>query len=268
MELAKNDKSSRFQIPKKLYGRETQLQVFEEKFLDATEGRIEIFLISGRSGIGKSALINEIQKPVTREKAYFTSGKFDLYKKSIPYRAINLALQGLVRQLLSESESSVKEWKKILSEALGVNAKLIIDVVPELSQLLGEAQAPPELDSLETENRFHLVFRKFLRTICTKEHPVVLFLDDMQWADSSSILLLKEVLTDPEISHFFIILSYRDNEVFPTDPFFRLLEELREIQVPITEIRLEPLRERDVALLVSETLVVPESEIRPIAEVL
>ncbi|PJZ79586.1 protein kinase domain-containing protein [Leptospira meyeri] len=268
MELAKNDKSSRFQIPKKLYGRESQLHVFEEKFLDAKEGRIETFLISGRSGIGKSALINEIQKPVTREKAYFASGKFDLYKKSIPYRAINLALQGLVRQLLSESESAVKEWKKNLSDALGANAKLIIDVVPELSQLLGDKPTPPELDSLETENRFHLVFRKFLRTICTKEHPVVLFLDDMQWADSSSILLLKEVLTDPEISYFFIILSYRDNEVFPTDPFFRLLEELREIQIAITEIRLEPLRERDVALLVSETLMVPESEIRPIAEVL
>lgn len=204
MELAKNDKSSRFQIPKKLYGRESQLQTFQEKFLNSTEGKIETFLISGRSGIGKSALINEIQKPVTIERAYFTSGKYDLYKKSIPYRAINLALQSLVKQLLAENETAVTNWKKTLIETLGANAKLIVDVVPELSQLLGEVTQPPELDTQETENRFHIVFRKFLRTICTKEHPVVMFLDDLQWADSSSILLLKEVITDPEISYFLL----------------------------------------------------------------
>lgn len=268
MELAKNDKSSRFQIPKKLYGRESQLKTFEEKFLNATEGKIETFLISGRSGIGKSALINEIQKPVTIERAYFTTGKFDLYKKSIPYRAINLALQGLVKQLLSENETSVKEWKKILTQTLGANAKLIIDVVPELAQLLGEVETPPELDTVETENRFHLVFRKFLRTVCTKEHPVVMFLDDLQWADSSSILLLKEAITDPEISYFFIILSYRDNEVSPTDPFFRMLEELRETKTSITEIRLEPLTESDISILVSDTLSLPESEIKGISEII
>lgn len=268
MELAKNDKSSRFQIPKKLYGRETQLKTFEEKFLNATEGRIETFLISGRSGIGKSALINEIQKPVTIERAYFTSGKYDLYKKSIPYRAIHLALQSLVRQLLSENETAVKEWKKTITDTLGGNAKLIVDVVPELSQLLGEVTDPPELDTQETENRFHIVFRKFLRTVCTKEHPVVMFLDDLQWADSSSILLLKEVITDPEISYFFIILSYRDNEVNPTDPFFRLLEELRDSKISITEIKLEPLKETDISLLVSETLSLPESEISIIAEII
>lgn len=268
MELAKNDKSSRFQIPKKLYGRESQLKTFEQKFLNTTEGKIEIFLISGRSGIGKSALINEIQKPVTIERAYFTSGKFDLYKKSIPYRAIYLALQGLVKQLLSENETAVSHWKTKLIDALGSNAKLIVDVVPELSQLLGEVPKPPELDTIETENRFHLVFRKFLRTVCTKEHPVVMFLDDLQWADSSSILLLKEVLTDPEISYFFIILSYRDNEIYPTDPFFRLLEELRETKTSITEIRLEPLKESDISLLVSETLSLPEAEIKGISEII
>ncbi|MDF3818946.1 AAA family ATPase [Leptospira sp. 96542] len=266
--IAERDFSSKFKLPKKLYGRNKELKLFEERFLAAAAGNLEVMLVSGRSGIGKSALINEIRKPVTQYKGYFTSGKFDIYKKAIPFRAITLSFQQLIQQFLTESESSVNLWKAKLDQSLGSNAKLVYDIVPDLEKLLGKQSAPIGLDPQETENRFLITFRNFLRSLCTVDHPITIFLDDMQWADNSSVQLLRFILTDPEIKYLYVVLSYRDNEVLPTDPFYQLLDELKEKQISISEIFLNPLDTNEISKLVSDTLSVTTEEAKPVASVI
>lgn len=266
--LAENDISAKFQISKKLYGRETEIHIFEEKLKSVAQGNLELLLISGRSGIGKSALINEIQKPINASRGTFTSGKFDLHKKSIPYRAFAISLQKLVRKILSETEGSVEVWKQQIQDALGQNAQVVIDIIPELETLLGKQEPLPELNIQETENRFHGTVLSLLRTICTKDHPFVMFLDDLQWADLSSVRLLRSILFDSGLSYLFLVLSYRDNEINSTDLFAKLLEDISEKSIFATHINLNPLPTSEIAHLVSDSLKLPIKEVKPIAEII
>src|SRR5919199_1280659 len=188
------------------------------------ERGIEMMLVAGYSGIGKSSLVAEIHKPNTRLRGYFTEGKFDQFQRNIPYSAIVSAFKGLVRQLLSENSSQLAQWREKLLAALGANGQVIIDVIPEVELIVGKQPPVPELGSTGSQNRFNLVFGQFIRAFCTKEHPLVIFLNDLQWADSATLKLIELMMTDNETQYLFLIGAYRDNEVNPAHPLMMTLE--------------------------------------------
>ncbi|HNM05607.1 MAG TPA: serine/threonine-protein kinase PknK, partial [Leptospiraceae bacterium] len=252
--LGENDHSGRFQIPEKLYGRSKEILHIIRNFKKSAEGTAELLLISGRSGIGKSALVNEINKPIVEYKGYFASGKYDQYKRTIPYRAFSQVFQSLIGQILAGSSESVKEWKTRLSEALGQNGKIITDMIPELESLIGLQQSVPDLPPAESENRFNLVFQSFIKAFCTEKNPIAVFLDDVQWADLPSLKMIQNLFLTKEIKYFFLMLSFRDNEVLPSDPFSIMLDDLKKSGRTIDSIVLESLEFEDVRTLVEDTL--------------
>jgi predicted ATPase/serine phosphatase RsbU (regulator of sigma subunit)/tRNA A-37 threonylcarbamoyl transferase component Bud32 len=299
--LGTQDISDKFQIPQKLYGREaeiaTLLAAFErvagggagkldklgEKQTTSQQNQpsdeatvfgsqsnsrtaIEMMLVAGYSGIGKSALVQEIYKPITRSRGYFISGKFDQFQRNIPYSAIVNAFTGLLRQLLTETEAQLEKWREKVLTALGVNGQVIIDIIPELELIVGKQSAVPELGATESQNRFKLVFQNFIRAFCTSEHPLVIFLDDLQWADSATLKLIELMMTDRETEHLFLIGSYRDNEVSPTHLLMITLEELRQVGVIIHQITLEPLSLNQVSQLIAETLHSDTKAVKSLAE--
>jgi histidine kinase len=266
--VGKEDFSGRFQIPEKLYGREKEISQILELFKGVTEDRTELILISGRSGIGKTALVNEINKPVSESHGYFASGKYDLLKRTIPYRAITQSFQSLVQQILTESEASINVWKKTLLDSLGGNAKLIIDVIPDLGTLLGEQPLLPILSPEESQNRFNIVFQNFIKAFSTKDHPIAIFLDDLQWADTPSIQLIERIISNTEIKNFCLILSFRDNEVYPGDSFSLMLESLNKNNFHYHEIKLNPVSITDIGNLVNDTLACGKNNSLEIAQVL
>ncbi|MBE9128626.1 AAA family ATPase [Coleofasciculus sp. LEGE 07092] len=189
-------------------------------------GCVEMMLVAGYSGIGKSALVQEIYKPITEKRGYFISGKFDQFQRNIPYSAIVHAFGGLMRQLLSESEAQLRQWQEKILSALGTNAQVIIDVIPEVELIIGKQPPVPELGGAESQNRFNLVFQNFIRVFCTKEYPLVIFLDDLQWVDSATLKLIELMMTDIDTQYLFLIGAYRDNEVNSTHPLMMVLDEL------------------------------------------
>ncbi len=253
LQIGTKDFSSRFKIPEKLYGRGREKEAIFTIFHNACAGNLELALVNGYSGIGKTALINEMQKPIVEQKGYFIKGKYDKFKRSIPYRALIYSFKDLMEQILAESEIRVSHWKKEILDSLGNNAKIITDVIPELETLIGEQPPVVELPPTESQNRFNLVFQEFVAVFCKEEHPLVLFLDDLQWADLPSLQLLKSMLTGNS-RYIFFVFSYRSNEVNATHPFATLLEDLKKAGREGIPINLEPLKVEDVNLLVAETL--------------
>lgn len=261
------DYSSKFKIPEKLYGREKEKESIFRIFRNACEGNLELALVNGYSGIGKTALINEMQKPIVEQKGYFIRGKYDKFKRSIPYRALIYSFQDLMEQILAESETRVSYWKKEILNALGNNGKIITDVIPELETLIGVQPPVLDLPPKESQNRFNLIFQEFVTVFCKEEHPLVVFLDDLQWADLPSLQLLKSMLTGNSRFIFFVF-SYRSNEVNATHPFANLLEDLKNAGREGTTINLEPLKVEDVNLLVAETLRMEPQSCKDVATVL
>lgn len=265
-QIARNDFSSKFQIPEKLYGRTKEIvqivKIFKriaEANNDISEnsnlpGKPSLLLISGRSGIGKSMLINEVNRAILEYKGYFASGRYDRFKQMIPYFAITNAFQILIQQILTENEQSIFLWRETLQNALGANGKLIVEVIPELETLLGEQPPVVELGLVESQNRFHLVFQNFIQAFCIRNYPIAIFLDDVQWADFSSIKLIHTILLDTEIKNLFIILSFRDNEIQALSSFSVLLDKLKERQFPYKEIFLDSITISDIAHMVRDTL--------------
>ncbi|NUM73799.1 sigma 54-interacting transcriptional regulator [candidate division KSB1 bacterium] len=221
-----NDFSDRFHIPQKLYGREQEIAALLAAFDRISRGATEIMLVSGYSGIGKSALVNEVHKPIAKQRGYFIAGKFDQLKRNIPYSAVIHALQELVRLLLAESEQEIAAWKDKLSNALGPNGQVITGVIPEVEWIIGVQPAVPELPPAESQNRFLLVFQRFISVFTQPEHPLVIFLDDLQWADSATLKLLQALMTDPQSRYLFVIGAYRDNEVNAAHPLMLTLTEI------------------------------------------
>ena len=218
------------------------------------QSKIEMMLISGYSGIGKSALVAEIYKPITQKRGYFISGKFDQYKRNIPYAAIVDAFQGLVRQLLTESEAQLQQWREKLLATLEPNGQVIIDVIPEVELIIGKQAAVPELTPAEAQNRFNLVFQNFIKVFTNPLHPLVIFLDDLQWADGASLKLIHMLMTSSDSQHLFLIGAYRDNEVSTAHPLMITLKEIKEAEVVVNEIFLKPLELSTVNQLISDTL--------------
>ncbi len=266
--LASKDLVEKFIIPQKLYGREQEVNQLLTAFEQVSQGKTGIILISGYSGIGKSALVNEIHKPITRERGQFISGKFDQLQRDIPYSAIAQAFQDLIRKLLSEPEIKLQTWKKKILEALGNNGQIIIDVIPDVEKIIGKQPVIEQLGKTESQNRFNLFFKRFLNIFCCQEHPLVIFIDDLQWADLSSLNLIEQLISDPDNQYLLMIGAYRNNEVSSTHPLVQTLSKIKQAQVPVNEIRLCPLKIKHINQLIVDTLGCPTEVTQPLAELL
>jgi len=273
--LAQQDFSERFQIQQKLYGREREIETLLAAFerianpqnpLLASKGGPGGILVAGYSGIGKSALVREIYQSLTAKQGYFISGKYDQFGRNIPYSALVNAFKELVQLLLTQSAAQVSDWKEKLQTALGPNGQLIIDVIPEIQLIVGKQPAVMVLGPTESQNRFNLVFKNFIRVFCQPEHPLVLFLDDLQWADLATLKLLELIMTDKEMGYLFLIGAYRDNEVSPSHPLMMALDKLREAQVTLNQIHLKPLTGPHVKQLIADSLHSEPATVKPLSD--
>ncbi len=265
--LGNQDFSVRFQIPQKLYGRETEIATLLTTFERVAEsGKVELMMVAGYSGIGKSSLVQELYKPITASRGYFISGKFDQFQKNIPYSAVVAAFGGLIRQLLGESEAQLQLWRKKLLTALGSNGQVIIDVIPEVELVIGKQPPVTELGPNESQNRFNRVFSQFIRVFCTKEHPLVIFLDDLQWADSATLKLIELMMTDQETQYLFLIGAYRDNEVSQVHPLMITLDGLKKEGIIVNFITLATLNLDSISQLISDTLNSNINRVKPLAK--
>lgn len=266
--LACQDISDRFQIPQKLYGREREAKVLLATFkrIIKQKSKQELTLISGYSGIGKTSLVREIYKPLTRQKGYFISGKFDQFKKNTPYAALTSVFSDLIKQILTENQEKLQYWRENIIQILGHNGRVIVDLIPDLELIIGEQPTVPELGITETQNRFNLMFTNFIRVFGKIEHPVVIFLDDLQWVDSATLRLLELILTDENLHYLYLIGAYRDHEVYPTHPLQLFLKKIGDRHVPVNEIYLSPLNLDCISQLIAETLHQEVTIIKPLAK--
>ena len=260
------DLFSQFSIPQKLYGREQEVGRLMDAFDRVSSGRTEMMLVCGYSGIGKSSLVNEMHKPIVRQRGYFISGKFDQFKRNIPYASIIQAFQELMRQLLTESDRKLAIWKSKLLKALGSNGQVIIDVIPEVERIIGSQPAVPQLGASESQNRFNRVFQQFMHVFSQRDRPLVVFLDDLQWADSPSLKLIELIVTDPNSQYLLLIGAYRDNEVSATHPLIHTLEQIQQTGTIINNIILQPLDIVHVSQLVADTLRTDIAKAKPLAD--
>jgi len=248
------DRSSQLTIPQKLYGRDNEVTQLLTAFERVSQGQSEIILVSGYSGIGKSSLINEVHKPIVRQRGYFIEGKFDQFKRNIPYAALIQALEDLIQQLLSESPEKLAYWHKAIQAALGESGQIIIDVIPDLEKIIGKQPPVTEIGAAESQNRFNRLFQQFIQVFAQKSHPLVLFLDDLQWSDLTSLNLIQVLMTDTESQYLLLIGAYRDNEVDALHPLTSTIEKIQQAGGKIDNIVLQPLSFTSVADLVVDTL--------------
>ena len=266
--LGLKDASGRFHIPQKLYGRSKEIRSLLDAFGRTSQGTSGLVLVAGRAGIGKSALVHEVYKPITRQRGFFISGKFDQLQRNIPYASLNQAFASLVRQLLTQSEHQLKDFRRRLQAAVGPNGQVIIDFIPEMEAVLGSQPEIPDLPASEAQQRFKLVARSFVGELARREHPLVIFLDDLQWADSASLRLLETLLLDSSIKHLLLIGAYRDNEVNPAHPLMHTLSHLQEAGIAMDSIDLRPLQIADVTEYVVDALNRAPADAAPLAELI
>ena len=264
----RKDISDRFQVPEKLYGRETEIAALQDAYERIRGGSTEIVLVEGPAGIGKTTLVNSLHNPVVLSGGYFVSGKFDQFRRNTPYFSLIQAFQEMVRQLLTESEERIHEWKIELLEALGPNGQAIVDIIPEVELIIGKQAPIPELASSEVHNRFHLVFHEFLKVFATRNHPLTIFLDDLQWADSASLRWIQLLLTNQTIPYLLLLGTYREGTDQPSYSLSVLIDHVRQAGTTFQEIKLEPLSLNTLNDLVSETLHSDKNECRKLSEVI
>ncbi|MFB2917127.1 trifunctional serine/threonine-protein kinase/ATP-binding protein/sensor histidine kinase [Aerosakkonema funiforme] len=264
--LRERDISARFVIPEKLYGRQAEVQALLDAFdrvagikesqleIENFQHQSELILVTGFSGIGKTAVVNEVHKPIVRQRGYFIKGKFDQFNRNIPFSAFVQAFRDLMGQLLSETDRQLEKWKTKILAALGENAQVIIEVIPELDRIIGKQLPVPELSGIAAQNRFNLLLQKFLQVFTTKEHPLVIFIDDLQWADSASLHLIKMLMSETKNPYLLLIGAYRDNEVTLAHPLISTLTEIQKFNAKVTTINLDNLDELSVNQLVADTL--------------
>jgi len=263
--LGARDVSDRFLIPQKLYGRARDVEKLLRAFDRTCEGQTTMMLVAGYSGIGKTSLIQELYKPIVRQRGYFISGKFDQVARGIPFGALIQAFRALVRQLLSESEERLTMWRARLSEALGANGGVLAEVIPEIELIAGPQQPLPVVGPMEALNRFQLVFQNFVAALAQPEHPLVVFLDDLQWADAATLGLLQPLLASPGIQSLFLMGAYRDNEVDSAHLLTRTLGALESAGVELHQVDLGPLQLPDLTRFISDTLHCPLAEAAPLS---
>ncbi|MEG4391851.1 AAA family ATPase [Microcoleus sp. BROC3] len=253
--IGQRDLCDRFIIPEKLYGRESEVFSLLAAFDRVSAGSTEMMLVSGFSGIGKTAVVNEVHKPIVRQRGYFIKGKFDQFQRNLPFSAFVQAFRDFMGQLLSETDANIERWKSEILAALGDSAGAIVEVIPELERIIGSQPPVPELSGSAAQNRFNLLFEKFIQIFTTKEHPLVIFLDDLQWADSASLKLMQLLMSDIDNCYLFLIGAYRDNEVFPAHPLMLTLSEIEKAGAKKNTITLAPLQQSHINYLIADTLV-------------
>ena len=265
--LGAADASDRLLMPETLYGREHEIETLLGAFdRVVANGATELVLVSGYAGIGKSSVVNELQKALVPPRGLFASGKFDQYKRDIPYATLAQAFRSLVRPLLGESETELGRWRDSLSEALSPNGQLIVNLVPELELVIGAQPPVADLPPQDAKNRFQMVFRRFLGVFAREEHPLALFLDDLQWLDAGTLDLIEHLVTHPEVRRLLLVGAYRDNEVGPAHPLMRTLEAIRHAGARVEEIVLTPLGVDDIGGLVTDALHCQPERARPLAQ--
>ncbi|WP_109477278.1 ATP-binding sensor histidine kinase [Paraburkholderia sp. C35] len=264
--LGERDASDKLLIPEKLYGREREVDTLVAAFDRIVKtGTPELLLVSGYSGIGKSSVVNELHKLLVPPRGIFASGKFDQYKRDIPYATLIQAFQSLVRPLLGKPDAELSRWRIALLEALDVNAGLMTDLIPDLKLIIGEPPPAPELEPQQAQRRFMQVFQRFIGVFAREEHPLALFVDDLQWLDAATLDLLEDLLARPDLRHLMLIGAYRDNEVDALHPLMSKLRAIREAGVAVSEITLAPLAISHVRQLTEEALHCDSDSVQPLA---
>ena len=265
--LAQQDFSSKLKISQDLYGRDRETARLLDCFRRVRRGASEMALVTGRAGIGKTFLVNRISDEVARRGGRLISGKFEQFRRDTPYNALIFAFRDLVRQVMSENEDQLSKWRERLLSALDPNGRILVDYLPEMEALIGPQPEMPELGFTEYKSLFRLVMQRFIETFCRPDHPLVVFLDDLQWVDSATLALLKMIMTDPSTRHLLVIGAYRDNEIDPDHPLAETLENLRRLGASIEELTLHPLDLGHVQALIGDSLGLPPEVVAPLARI-
>ena len=266
--LAERDLRDRFTISERLYGREGEVMALLEAFNRVSAGTTELLLVSGFSGIGKTAVINEVHKPIVRQRGYFIKGKYNPFNRNVPFSAFVQAFRDLMGQLLSESDAELKLWKAQILQALGETGQVIIEVIPELERIIGVQPPATELSGTPAQNRFNLLFQKFIQVFTAPAHPLVMFLDDLQWADAASLTLMQVLMAESETGYLLLIGAYRDNEVSLPHPLMLAIETVGKAGATVNTMRLQPLSQTSLNQLVSDTLNCEMQLAQPLTELI
>jgi serine/threonine protein kinase len=266
--LGRMDISINLQLPRKLYGRETEIESLKVAFESVCTGQTRIILVSGYAGIGKTMLVREALESFVAEKGYFIAGKFDQLRQNRPYASFAAAFGNLVKQLLTESQEALERWKKKILRTLGRSGTVITELIPEMEWLIGTQPQVEGLPPMEAQNRFLMVLRDFVKVFARKEHPLVLFLDDLQWADSASLQFLQYLSRDNDLTYFLFVGAYRNNETNETHPLMDVLENLKKDEIPIQHMELSCLDYSQVVEFLLEALHCSGEKCGPLAEVL
>jgi predicted ATPase/signal transduction histidine kinase len=252
--IGQKDIYNHFQIPQKLYGREEELALLKDTFNQVVDNASLVVMLKGVAGMGKSSLVYELQKEITVNRGYFTSGKCEQYKKNIPYYALIQAVQNLLQQILSEDDRSLEDWKNKILEAVGPNGQVIVEVVPDIKHIIGEQPPVAKLTPQPSENRFNFVFSSFIKVFLSKGHPLVIFLDDLQWVDDSTLKLLQFILNDSNLKNLMLIGAFRDKEVSPLHTLHSFLEDIKKSGVTLQTIEIKPLSLEAILALIKDSL--------------
>ncbi|MBI9061310.1 MAG: AAA family ATPase [Marinilabiliaceae bacterium] len=264
--VGRQDIVKRFTVPEKLYARDAEINQLKGCFERSCKGEICIAIVKGYSGIGKTSLVNQLQQPVQKRNGYFLTGKFEQFDKNIPYVAFIQAFSKLINQILTEPEEEIRRWRKSILNALKGNAHLLVEVIPQLELIIGKQPAPQELP-LKAHNRFVLSFISFVQVFASEKHPLVLFLDDLQWVDSASLEIIELLIGNNSNHPFMLVLSYRDNEITLGHPLLPVLHHLEKIRTHRVEIKVEALNVQDVRDLVADSFACSRSDVNKLAAI-
>lgn len=253
-------------FPEKYYGREKEIRILLESYRTVQSAEKVYTNITGSSGIGKTTLVFELFKPLVENNCHFISGKCDQMKGSMPYNSIIQAFRGFVKQILSSNRQDINKWNTSILDAVGPFGQVIIDVIPEIEEIIGPQEKVSELATEESQNRFNMVFTGFIRAFTESDRPLVMFIDDLQWVDSATMTLLKYLLIDPDIHSFYLIGSFRDNEVGEFHRVSIVRKELLSVGLNVNEISVPPLSYNDISNLITDILDRTDDSIKPLAE--
>ena len=267
-ELGERDLSDQLLIPQRLFGRDTALATLTRVCDDAMAGRPALALVGGAAGVGKTSFVNELCRPVVQQRGYFIAGKFDQVARNVPYGALIQAFQSLVQQVLAEREERLAGWRRDLLAALGDNGGVVAAVIPEIEYVIGKQPPPAPIDVTEAQNRFRYVFEAFVGALAQPDHPLILFLDDLQWADAATIEFLHRILSSGEQRPLLVIGAYRDDELTPDHPLAAAIAALDPARAHVHHLTLAPLDLPSLSSFLAETLKVNPADIDELASLI